>query len=203
MTPDLIAQKISFHRHGEPVFEPIDLTLWPGSITVITGANGAGKTTLMRLIAGILPLSEGRLVNEKDLAFIGHRPPIKNDLDCIENLEFAQHFYSTHGRRPALRVTEALIRVGLAEQSRQTAGCLSAGQRRRLALARLLVAPAAIWLLDEPYTSLDDEGSQWLDALLSEHLASLGAALVSAHARIPKVDTPIHYIEVKGKVGGS
>jgi len=196
MNPYLVAQQISFHRHNEPVFEPVDIALVAGALTVVKGANGSGKTTLMRLLAGILKTREGQLERSGIVAFVGHRPAIKNDLNCIENLEFARAFFPKNPNRQAWTPIQALDHAGLLSQTRQLAGQLSAGQRRRLGLARLLVAPADVWLLDEPYTSLDVHGCQWVDDLLDQHLSTEGSALVSAHIRVPQVACQMRQIEV-------
>lgn len=196
MNPFLVAREVSFHRHNEPVFQPVNLSLPGGALTVLTGANGSGKTTLIRLLAGILHPSEGSIERHGTLAFVGHRLGLKSDLDCVENLSFAQSFYTASHDRPALGPLDALDRVGLIPVRRQLAGQLSAGQQRRLGLAKLLVAPADLWLLDEPYTSLDTDASAWLDTLLTEHLNQAGSALVSTHMRTPSVPQPTHQLVV-------
>lgn len=194
--PYLVASQVSFHRHSEAVFQPIDLCVLPGALCVVTGANGSGKTTLIRTLAGILPISEGSLERNASIAFIGHRPGIKDDLNCLDNLSFMQRFYPRHPARATLSPHQALKQVGLGHNIRRLAGHLSAGQRRRLALARLLVAPADVWLLDEPYTSLDTEACQWVDELLNTHLASRGAAIVTAHQRQPVLVHAVDRLEV-------
>ncbi len=196
MKPYLVASQVSFHRHSEAVFQPVDLNLLPAALCVVTGANGSGKTTLIRTLAGILPVSEGSLERNAAMAFIGHRPGIKDDLTCIENLSFMQRFYPSHPTREALGAHQALKQAGLGCHVRRLAGHLSAGQRRRLALARLLVSPADVWLLDEPYTSLDTAACQWVDGLLDHHLASHGAAIVTAHQRQPALTHTIDRLEV-------
>ncbi len=201
MKPFLVADQISFHRHNEPVFQPVSLSLTAGSLTVLTGANGSGKTTLIRLLAGILSAHEGTIARHGTLAFLGHRLGLKSDLDCVENLEFARAFYPASPERSALSPLDALDRVGLITLRRQLAGQLSAGQQRRLGLAKLLVAPADLWLLDEPYTSLDADACRWLDALLDEHLGQSGSALVSTHMRMPELPHPMHQLVVHSAQG--
>jgi len=194
--PYLTAKQVSFHRHSEAVFQPIDLELYPSTVCVVTGANGSGKTTLIRTLAGILPVSQGALQRSASIAFIGHRAGIKDDLSCIENLAFMQRFYPTQANRQAMTPHQALKQAGLGPYIRRLAGHLSAGQRRRLALTRLLVAPADVWLLDEPYTSLDTHACQWVDELLDGHLSNHGAAIVTAHQRQPSLTCTLNRLEV-------
>lgn len=191
MQPHLTATEVRFCRHSEPVFEPVSLRLVGGCLLIVTGKNGSGKTTLMRLLSGILAPFSGSVERSGSVSFIGHRPGIKKELSCLENLEFASRFYSRERESGGLTPHQALGKVGLGRHIRQLAGQLSAGQQRRLGLAKLLVAPTQFWLLDEPYTSLDVEGCDWVDALLEEHLSNGGGAIVSAHQRRPHLPQPM------------
>lgn len=177
----LTAREITFHRNGEPVFAPRDVTVQASTCLLVTGPNGAGKTTLLRLLAGILRPSEGS-VERAPCAFAGHLPAIKADFTCRENLDFASIFA---GNRDRAGVEQALARVGLRRLASRPARTLSAGQKKRLSLARLLVSPAPLWLLDEPYASLDSAGAVMVDKLLLEHLAEGGGVVLSTHLRRP------------------
>jgi len=180
----LEAHQATFTRAGEAVFEPVDLTLPGGQALIVRGVNGAGKTTLLRLLAGILRPATGEVIRHAPVAFLGHHAAVKGDLSCRENLNFRRRFAAAaSGLEPA----HALARVGLAGLGLRPARSLSAGQRRRLGLAALLVAPAAVWLLDEPYASLDDEGCGLVDELLAEHLGHDGSAVLSTHQRQPQI----------------
>jgi heme ABC exporter ATP-binding subunit CcmA len=174
------------------VLAGVTLNLQPATLTVIVGANGAGKTSLLRLLGGLDPLSRGRgVVAGVDLAhgdrrvlrrrvgWLGHEGSFYDDLSVEENLHFACRALG----RPLGDVIPALARVGLAERAHTTTRRLSAGQRRRLALAWLLVRRPEIWLLDEPYASLDDAGRALLDDLLVDVVA--GGATVVARAHDP------------------
>ncbi len=187
MTPLINAQQVSFHRHGEPIFRPVDLVVEPGRLCLIQGRNGSGKTTLLRLLAGILNPTEGSLQRSASVAFVGHRPGVKNDLGALDMLKFYAQFAGADPTMEPLTPQQALKAVGLAGKARHLAAQLSAGQRRRLGLARLLVAPKLIWLLDEPYTSLDAEGCVWVDGLLDQHLAAGGGVAVTTHVHQPRV----------------
>ena len=175
---------------GFPVLAGVTLTLEPASLTVVVGANGAGKTSLLRLLGGLDPLSRGRgVVAGVDLArgdrrvlrrrvgWLGHEGSFYDDLSVEENLHFACRALN----RPLADVGPALARVGLAERAHTTTRRLSAGQRRRLALAWLLVRRPEIWLLDEPYASLDDTGRALLDELLVDVVSAGATVVASAH----------------------
>lgn len=176
----------TFSRAGEPVFEPVDLSVAGGQALVVRGANGAGKTTLLRLLAGILRPAAGRVERHAPVAFLGHLAAFKGELTCRENLDFRRRFAAAGS---GLSNSRALARVGLAGMGLRPARTLSAGQKRRLGLAGLLVAPAAVWLLDEPYASLDDDGCALVDALLAGQLGRDGSVVLSTHQRQPQLDT--------------
>jgi heme exporter protein A len=183
MSELLRADQVGFTRAGELVFEPADVSLKAGQALVISGPNGSGKTTLLRVLAGILEPATGKLERTASLAFLGHLAAVKGDLSCRENLQFSTRFSG----QPGMDVNRAMARVGLAGLGLRPARALSAGQKRRLGLAGLLVARREIWLLDEPYASLDDAGGELVDQLLDEHLAGGGTAALSTHQRQPRL----------------
>ena len=173
-------------RGGREVFEGVNFAVAAGEALALTGRNGAGKTTLLRLIAGLLEPAAGRLeltggAPDTSLAeqahYLGHRDALKPALTVIENLQF---WYAFLGGRNAPLAT-ALESVGLGSLADLPAGYLSAGQRRRLALARLIAAPRPIWLLDEPTAALDTAGQQRLGELMRTHLASGGLIVAATH----------------------
>jgi len=190
----LSAQQATFSRAGEPVFQPVDIEVCGGGMTVIRGDNGAGKTTLLRLLAGILRPSSGRVTRRAGISFMGHGSAVKSELTCRENLDFRRRFAPSSS---GMDTSAALARVGLAGHGLRPAITLSAGQKRRLGLACLLVAPTAIWILDEPYASLDDRGCGLVDELLASHLGRDGAVVLSTHQRLPQVKPGAQQLVVK------
>ena len=188
-TPPLLAAAgLGFSRNDEPVFGPLDFHVDAGEALLVRGDNGAGKTTLLRVLAGLLRPGRGQLQLDgrpataaeraRYVAYLGHLPGLKADLDTLENLHF---LCGLHGRRARQMPGNALAVVGLAGYENTLVRQLSAGQKRRLALARLWLSPAPLWLLDEPYANLDLEGITLVNRMISAHLRSGGAALVTTH----------------------
>lgn len=175
---------------GFPLLSGVTLQIAPGTLSVVTGANGAGKTSLLRLLGGLVSLSSGAgVVNGVDLrqgdlrelrrriGWLGHDGSFYDDLTVTENLTFAARALA----RPVEEIPRVLERVGLTPRATTPAKRLSAGQRRRLGLAWLLVRRPETWLLDEPYASLDDAGRTFFDALIADVVASGATVVVSAH----------------------
>jgi heme exporter protein A len=180
-------------RGGREVFAGLGFSVAAGEALAVTGPNGAGKTTLLRLIAGLLERLQGSLelidgAPDTTLAeqahYLGHRDALKPALSVRENLEF---WYAFLGGRDAstastgAAITGALDAVGLGPLIGLPAAYLSAGQRRRLAIARLVAAPRPIWLLDEPTAALDAASQQRLAGLMRTHLAGGGIIVAATH----------------------
>jgi heme exporter protein A len=174
----LSASQISFERYFAPVFQPVSFEVEAGRLLLVTGANGCGTTTLIRVLAGILHPSSGRLENRaRGMAYVGHYLAIKDDLSVVENLRFMRDFIGTSTRA----VDEVIGEVGLGRVAEQLARTLSAGQRKRCALARLLLSKNELWLLDEPYSNLDQEGVELVDTMLRRHLEDGGGCILATH----------------------
>ena len=189
--PLLEARALSFHRQDEPVFAPLDFQLCEGELALVEGDNGSGKTTLLRMLAGLLhigagelhwrgePLQRDRCAGE--ILFLGHQLGLKADLSPRENLHIAA---GLHGRRDGASVASVLARIGLRGYEDEPVRRLSAGQKKRAALARLLLLPASLWLLDEPYANLDRIGIALVNELLEAHTDAGGAAMVTSHGTV-------------------
>lgn len=180
------------NRGERRIFSGIAFALGPGDALVVTGRNGAGKSTLLDLLAGRLHPAAGtiRLTDAGErtlpecLHYVGHRDALKAALTARENLDFARDFLGS----PALTAFEALEAVGLAHAAALPVAYLSAGQRRRIALARLLVARRPLWLLDEPTSALDSASQEMLLRLMEEHRAGGGIVVATTHAPLPLRD---------------
>ncbi|RUO30122.1 heme ABC transporter ATP-binding protein CcmA [Aliidiomarina sedimenti] len=186
----LEARQVTSVRGERTLFEDLNLAVHPGHLYQIEGPNGAGKSSLLRIIAGLLqPLSgdilyKGELRQHvrreflQDLLFIGHKAAVKPELTALENLEF---FAATQGQPCAEPPFELLAQLGLVGLEDVPAANLSAGQQRRIALARLWVSGAALWILDEPFTSLDVAGIALLHRRFDAHLQAGGAIILTSH----------------------
>ncbi|GAB3318397.1 heme ABC exporter ATP-binding protein CcmA [Luteimonas notoginsengisoli] len=200
----LHASELRFTRNELPVFGPLDLEVDAGEALLVQGDNGAGKTTLLRVLAGLLAADagtisiQGRLTSPTSrastLAYLGHLPAFKADLSALENLAFLS---GLHGRRPSQTFESAMAVVGLAGFEDAPARQLSAGQKKRLSLARLWLSPAPLWLLDEPYANLDLAGIELVNRMVQAHLREGGAALVTTHGAYaaPPVRTRLLVLE--------
>jgi len=179
------ATELSFERYFERVFEPVSFDLAAGSLLLITGINGCGKTTLLRVLAGLLEPSEGQFKCRQQPLYAGHDPAIKDDLSVTENIRFMMHFMGMKATtdKPGL-CRKVIDEVGLSAVAEQEGRTLSAGQRKRCSLARLLFCNESLWLLDEPYSNLDREGIAMLDGIMRSHLNSGGACILTTHGSL-------------------
>ncbi|MDO5610442.1 MAG: heme ABC exporter ATP-binding protein CcmA [Pseudomonadota bacterium] len=188
-TPPLLAVRgLAFSRNEEPLFGPLDFVVEAGEALLVRGDNGVGKTTLLRILAGLLRADAGTLdvsghtacreSRARAIAYLGHLPAFKADLSALENLEF---LCALHGQRTGRDLEQAMQQVGLAGYEDSLARTLSAGQKKRLSLARMWLSPAPLWLLDEPYANLDLGGIELVNRLIVGHLDDGGATLVTTH----------------------
>jgi heme exporter protein A len=193
---EIVAMKLSGHdlaciRGGRRVFCRIGFSIAGGHALLLTGPNGAGKSSLLRIIAGLIRPAEGRLSLEggdpelsvaEQSHYLGHVDPLKPALTVTENLAFWTRFLN--GEREAdeaALIERGLAAVDLTDLARLPAGYLSAGQRRRLSLARVLAVPRPIWLLDEPNTALDAASQERLQRVMISHLSGGGLIIAATH----------------------
>lgn len=178
---ELRVENLAVARGGVPVLEGLDFTVSPGEVVVLRGPNGSGKTTLLRTLAGLQPPLAGHVsLPPESLAYGAHADGLKGTLSVAENLTF---WAQVHGLG-AQAVGAALEAMNLAMLAERPAANLSAGQKRRLGLARLLVTGRAFWLLDEPTVSLDAASVTLFADSVRAHVAAGGAALIATHIEL-------------------
>jgi heme exporter protein A len=172
----LSTSDLAVARGGVTVLQGLTLALMPGQALILRGPNGSGKTTLLRTLAGLQPPAEGTYTLPPDsVAYAAHADGLKSTLTVTENLSFWSQIYG--GPTPQ----HALAALNLTQLTRRRAGELSAGQKRRLGLARLLVTGRPIWLLDEPTVSLDVASVTMFANVVRDHLAKGGLAVIATH----------------------
>ena len=188
----LQVQAIACIRSDRMLFQSLNFTVSAGQVVLVEGRNGTGKTSLLRILCGIRRPDEGDVLWQGEsieslggsyhgqLAYLGHMDGIKRELSAEENLQIARAL----GRPGRLGIDEALLRVDLDEVEDIPVNHFSAGMRRRLALARLLVTDSRLWVLDEPFTSLDVHGIALVEALIAEHVANGGMVVMTSHHQV-------------------
>lgn len=189
---------LSCVRDDRVLFEHLSLSLCGGQMLLVEGRNGSGKTSLLRILTGLKMADEGEIVWHgtaisregsgyyERVTYVGHHDGVKRELTCLENLRLVQAM----GNPSAVDLDDALDQVNLYRYGDTPVGNLSAGQRRRLALARLIVTEADLWILDEPYTSLDKASMALFQSLFEAHLKEKGIIVMTSHHDIemPSVD---------------
>lgn len=204
--PDgLAVEKVHVWRGDRHVLQGVSIEVHPRELLHISGPNGTGKTTLLRVISGLLRPEQGsvrwqgqsivrsRAQYQAALAYAAHEPALKGDLTALENLRFA---VGLKRRTNAGELRAALDRTGAGRCADLPARVLSAGQRRRVSLARVLAMRASVWLLDEPYANLDTAGTELVSELLQAHVRDAGMALVVAHRDL-SLDCTVKRLELK------
>jgi heme exporter protein A len=201
----LRGENLHVWRGERHVLRGLALEVASGEVLQVTGANGAGKTSLLRALCGLLHLEAGRVfwaghdVREDlpayhgSLAYLGHEPPLKGDLTALENLRY---WVGLRRRVRAPQIAEALETVGAPGLSGRFVRTLSAGQRRRVALAGLVLLASPLWILDEPTTHLDTAGQQLVGQLIEQHVRSGGLAVTAVHHEIAVSPARVRRLEL-------
>ncbi len=204
LTAKLSAANLTLIRGERCLFEGLDFALDNGGLLLLEGRNGCGKTSLMRAIAGMLSLETGeihwngvpvlqqRQTFHGELVWLAHRTGLKWDLTMVENLKFERSLRRQSDRDPE----EVYAKLGIERLKRLPLRSLSAGQQRRVALARMLLADVPLWLMDEPFTNLDREGRKLVMELVEDHLGADGMCVMAAHQDV-EIDAPVTKIRMQ------
>lgn len=204
MTGLLSGNDLCLLRGDRCLFQQLSFALNAGELLLVEGANGSGKTSLLRGIAGLLDFETGHIswndqktldhyqAFRSNLVWLSHRVGFKGELNLLENLRFESAL-----RPSSQQKIEAVIeRLGLARLTGLPFRYLSAGQQRRVALARMLLADARLWMMDEPFTNLDKAGQSLVAKLIAEHLASNGLCVVASHQTV-EIDAPTRRVTLQ------
>ncbi|MBV6816892.1 cytochrome c biogenesis heme-transporting ATPase CcmA [Rahnella sp. PD12R] len=206
------ALNLSCVRDERTLFSGLSFTVLPGEMVQIEGRNGAGKTSLLRILAGLSSPDVGEVrwqgvstrrqrdVFHQELLYLGHQPGIKSVLTAFENLAFylSVSSASVRGDAAAEAIYQALENVGLLGYEDVTVAQMSAGQQRRVALARLWLSKAPLWILDEPLTAIDKQGVATLIALFEQHAQQGGMVLLTTHQDLQGVNRDVRKIRLTG-----
>ncbi len=194
----LEAKKLSCIRDNRILFEDLNFKLSNHQILLLEGKNGSGKTSLLRIICGFREQDAGEFYwcNQKiresgffaQMAYVGHLDGVKKELTVLENLKMSLSL----GQQGGYSIDQALDKVQLAGYDDSLVQSLSAGQKRRLSLARLLITKNTLWILDEPFTSIDKQGIKLIESLMHEHIMAGGMIILTSHH-----DLELHEVDVQ------
>lgn len=193
---------LSCIRDDRVLFESLNFKLPPGQTLLLEGKNGSGKTSLLRILCGFREADEGQILwcgvaiddsqYHADMAYVGHLDGVKKELTVLENLKVSLAL----GAPGAYSIQQALAKVKLSGYDDALVQTLSAGQKRRLSLARLLITHNVLWILDEPFTSLDKQGIALIETLMTEHCANGGMIVLTSHHDITMPDVSVQRIQL-------
>ena len=202
----LAADELACERGERLLFRGLRLALEPGQVLLVKGGNGQGKTSLLRLLAGLgrpdagevrwrgQPIARCRDTYHREMAYLAHANGIKDELEPAENLRFS---HGLHGRPfDAARALQTLRRLGLSRCLDLPCRALSFGQRRRVALAALLLADARLWILDEPLTGLDVHAVALVEGLIREHLQAGGLLVATTHQALDLAGADVQHLQL-------
>lgn len=193
---------LSCIRDDRILFENLSFSLTAGQTLLLEGKNGSGKTSLLRILCGFREADEGQILwcgeavedsqYHADMAYVGHLDGVKKELTVLENLKVSLAL----GTQGTYSIQQALVRVQLSGYDDALVQTLSAGQKRRLSLARLLITHNILWILDEPFTSLDKQGIILIETLMTEHCANGGMIVLTSHHDIVLPDVSLQRIQL-------
>ncbi len=193
---------LSCIRDDRILFEGLSFELVSGQVLLLEGKNGSGKTSLLRILCGFREPDAGQVLwcgeviddsqYYADMAYVGHLDGVKKELTVLENLKVSLAL----GQSGQYSIQQALNKVHLTDYDEVLVQALSAGQKRRLSLARLLITKNSVWILDEPFTSLDKQGIALIETLMSEHCASGGMIVLTSHHDIELHDVAVQRINL-------
>jgi len=198
-TGELQVKNLSCWRNDQVLFEQLNLNLTPGSVLFLEGENGSGKTSLLRILCGFRLADEGDILwnNQstsslpeyfENISFVGHKNGIKDELTVEENLNLMRSMATASD----IKSDEVLKQIGLFKKSDVLSRLLSAGQKRKLALARLMMTNNSFWVLDEPFTSLDKASVVFFETLIKKHIARGGMLILTSHHDIDLSGLPVN-----------
>jgi heme exporter protein A len=203
--PQLAVRNLHLWRGDTHLLRGISFSVEPGQLLQIMGPNGVGKTSLLRCIAGLLPVESGEVewrgrvngaafaILHEELAYLAHLNALKNDLTAFENLRYA---IGLKRLVTAAEIHETLERLQIGRCASLPVRALSAGQKRRVAIARVLMSKATVWILDEPTTNLDVNGGALIEQCMREHLAGGGMIVTAAHQTLLKESAQSRKLEL-------
>lgn len=204
--PILTFSKLGCSRGGRPLFQDVDCILEAGRWLYVAGANGVGKTSLLRMVCGLAPIESGQILwngvpihaqretYRQDLCYLGHLNALQESLTVKENLLFIA---ALGGFAPTTtQIQEVLARFGVRGRDQQLVRHLSQGQKRRVALSRLALSPARLWVLDEPFVAMDETGVRMLADLIATHLTVGGMAVLTSHQQVAIGSMPAQLLEL-------
>lgn len=204
--PTLSFDKLGCSKGGRQLFQNVNCQLKAGNWLYVAGANGVGKTSLLRMVCGLSPVESGEIqwnglsidqqrdIYRQDLCYLGHLNALQESMTVSENLTFST---ALGGRSlDTQRMQNILTRFGVGGRSQQLARHLSQGQKRRVALSRLALSPARLWVLDEPFVAMDEAGIKMLANLIANHLATGGMAVLTSHQQVPIGNVPAQVLEL-------
>ncbi|MFK5912966.1 MAG: cytochrome c biogenesis heme-transporting ATPase CcmA [Woeseiaceae bacterium] len=202
-TADLIIKNLACLRNEQVLFSGINLSIAPENVLFLQGENGSGKTSLLRILCGFRLPDEGemtwggRLTSSmpeyfENISYVGHKNGIKDELTVEENLNLMRSMATASN----IKTEEVLKQIGLFKRSDVLARQLSAGQKRKLALARLMMTENSFWVLDEPFTSLDKETVKFFESLIKKHIARGGMLILTSHHEIDLSGLSVNHLNL-------